>query len=80
MIPGLTPGEVIRLHEERVQQMLDDCTPFRFHRPIVRLVRAVAVSADGAIGRLRRVQVDAEGRLGGGQANVATDEVVGLAK
>ncbi|HEY7033153.1 MAG TPA: hypothetical protein VH482_17570 [Thermomicrobiales bacterium] len=80
MIPGLTPGEIMRMHEERVQQILDDMEPFRFHRPIVRLARAVAVSAGGAIGRIRRAQVGAEGRLGSGQANVAADEVVGLAK
>jgi hypothetical protein len=80
MMPGLTPGQVIRLHEERVQQMMDDCAPFRFHLPIVRLARTVAVSASGAIDRFRRAQVESEDRLRGGQANTATDEVVGLAK
>jgi hypothetical protein len=80
MIPGLTPREVMRIHEERVQRMLADSEPFRFHRPFVRLARAVAASAGGAIGRARRTQVATEGRIPSGQTNTAADEVVGLAK
>jgi hypothetical protein len=80
MVPGLTPGEVLRLHEERVQQMIDDSAPFRFHLPIVRLARAVTASAGEAIGRVRRAQVDAEARLRSGQTDTIADEVAGLAK
>lgn len=80
MIPGLTPSVVIRMHEERVQQMVDDTAPFRFHLPIVRLARAVMVRADGAIGRVQRTQVDAEGRPRSGQASTIAEEVIGLAK
>jgi hypothetical protein len=72
------PGEALQLHEERLQRMSAESAPFRFHRPIVRLARAVAVSTDGAIGRVRRAGVDAEDRLPAGQANTAADEVVRL--
>jgi hypothetical protein len=65
------PSETLQLHEERVQQRIADAAPFRFHRPLVRLARAAAAG-------VRCPQVDAGGRLRGGQAHPAADEVVGL--
>jgi hypothetical protein len=71
MNPWLTPGESLRLHEERLQQRIADGAPFRFHLPIGRLARAVVAGTGDAIGRVRRAPVGAEGPLRGGRASTA---------
>jgi hypothetical protein len=80
MIPGLTPSQLVQLHEERCQRLIASSAPFRFHLPILRLARAVAANVGRAIGRVEHTQAQADVHMRIGQTNTPADEVIGLAK